>query len=80
MTDKDSSSSDARTKRPIAEGFLKGFITGVVVASVNKFAILGFTVGTIAGIFYEQNYPTPDVGEKASFYWTEIRKVFKPNE
>ncbi len=47
-----------------AQQFLKGFVTGALLASLNKRLLLGAAIGTLAGAFYQQEFGAPNVKEQ----------------
>ncbi|KAJ8266018.1 hypothetical protein GJAV_G00124990 [Gymnothorax javanicus] len=45
----------------LASPFLKGFITGYLVARFRSSAVFGVIVGTCTGVYAAQNYKVPDI-------------------
>ena len=65
MSDKGSLSE----KKSFDWTFVKGFAAGLVVSHINKTLMLGVLLGTVSGIYVEQNYDSiPHVR-------TELRKI-----
>lgn len=49
--------------------FVKGFAAGVIISNINKVFVLGALLGTVSGVYIEQNYDQiPNVR-------TEIRRI-----
>ena len=49
--------------RPVLEpAVLKAFVAGLVVGNLNKGLVLGFLLGTVGGVYIQQNFTQiPDV-------------------
>lgn len=53
---------------------IKAFLAGVVVSHLSKNMVLGLIVGTLSGIFVQQNYPNvPNVKNS----WKDFLRRFK---
>ena len=51
--------------------FVKGFAVGVIISNINKIFVLGALIGTISGIYVEQNY------DQIPHVKTEVNNVLK---
>ena len=64
-------STDGKEKKSFDWNFVKGFAAGIIISNINKIFVLGTLVGTISGIYIEQNY------DRIPHVKTEIHKVLK---
>ncbi|XP_014350986.1 SLC35A4 upstream open reading frame protein [Latimeria chalumnae] len=58
----------------LASPFLKGFLTGYVVARLRSSALLGVVVGTCTGIYAAQNYKVPNIENTVKDYISSLKK------
>ena len=72
---RDSSGASERELKPVLEaGVLKAFVVGLVVGNLNKGLILGFLLGTVGGVYIQQNFArVPDV--RAA--WLDIKSRWR---
>ena len=54
---------EERDLKPVLEpGVLKAFVAGLVVGNLNKGLVLGFLLGSLGGVYVQQNFlKIPDV-------------------
>lgn len=58
------------SRQELPTGVLKGFLGGIVLASLSKNLLLGFIVGGVAGAYLQQSYSgLPDLKET----WRDVR-------
>ncbi len=51
-------SPDDKKLRPAIEpSAIKAFVAGIIVGNINKGLLLGLSIGALAGIYVQQNYP-----------------------
>ena len=55
MSDRQGQKEDGE-KRSFDWTFVKGFAAGILISNINKVFVLGGLVGTLSGIYIEQNY------------------------
>ena len=53
----DNSPEDKKMRPVIEPSAIKAFVAGVVVGNINKGLLLGLAIGTVSGIYVQQNYP-----------------------
>ncbi|XP_059506532.1 SLC35A4 upstream open reading frame protein [Stegostoma tigrinum] len=58
----------------LSSPFLKGFLTGYVVAKLRASAVLGVLVGTVTGIYAAQNYNIPNIENSVKDYLNSVKK------
>ena len=63
-----------RKKNPLDLPMLKGFVAGVIFSHLNKRLMAGLLVGTISGIYIQQNYADIPNVESQIKQWTESLK------
>ena len=52
----DEPETSSNNKRTVVEpATVKAFIAGLLIGNLNKAVLLGFTIGTLGGIFIQQN-------------------------
>jgi len=67
--EEDSSGNNGDLKPFIEPSTIKAFVAGLVIGNINKGLLLGFTIGTLGGIFMQQNFTgIPDV----SRFWKDL--------
>lgn len=66
---------DGRELKPVLEpGVLKAFVAGLVVGNLNKGLVLGFLLGTMGGVYIQQNFSKiPDVRRA----WLDLKDRWK---
>ena len=64
-----------RELKPVLEaGVLKAFVAGLIVGNLNKGLILGFMLGTMGGVYIQQNFAQiPDVRT----VWSDLKGRWK---
>lgn len=76
MSDQGGQNNDGeRELRPVLEpGVLKAFVAGLVMGNLNKGLVLGFILGTMGGVYIQQNFVNiPDV--RAA--WVDLKNRWK---
>lgn len=66
--------SSGEKKNPLDLPLLKGFVAGVIFSHLNKRLIAGLLVGTISGIYIQQNYSDIPRVEATIRDWVEKLK------
>lgn len=77
MSDKEDQNNydSERELRPVLEpGVLKAFVAGLVMGNLNKGLVLGFILGTMGGVYIQQNFVNiPDVRRA----WVDLKNRWK---
>lgn len=75
MSEGGQNSDSERELRPVLEpGVLKAFVVGLVVGNLNKGLVLGFILGTMGGVYIQQNFTNiPNV--RAA--WLDLKSRWK---
>lgn len=77
MSDKEGQNNydSERELRPVLEpGVLKAFVAGLVMGNLNKGLVLGFILGTMGGVYIQQNFVNiPDVRRA----WMDLKNRWK---
>ena len=60
---------EGKGKKIFDWAFVKGFAAGVIISNINKVFVLGALIGTVSGIYIEQNY------EQIPHVKTEVRSI-----
>ena len=68
---KSQDTDEGKGKKSFDWTFVKGFAAGVIISNINKIFVLGALIGTISGIYVEQNY------DQIPHVKTEVNKVLK---
>lgn len=72
----DSSTNTKNDLEPLLQpNIITAFISGLLVANVNKNLLLGFTIGGLAGVYLQQTFPNqfPNVKQ----YWRELKDKWR---
>eukprot|EP00049_Salpingoeca_infusionum_P009093 m.150808 g.150808 ORF g.150808 m.150808 type:complete len:129 (+) comp14238_c0_seq2:392-778(+) len=59
-----------QSQQPSIPPFFKGFMAGVLLSHLNRQLMVGGMIGTVAGLYFQQEYGAPDVQDKLA----QIRK------
>ena len=63
-------------KRSFDWTFVKGFAAGIIVSNINKIFVLGALIGTVSGLYIEQNYDEiPHVKTEMQRILTHLREA-----
>lgn len=75
------SDDEKNKKQPLNSSLLKGFIAGVLFSHINKRFVIGALIGTLGGMFAEQNYKElPNIKLIANDWIEHIKEGSKPRK